>query len=422
MSVKEPLSTPTPIPSPTAAIGLYVTVLLVHVSSILLFNALNLSQNVVLIVTPTLMLLITVVTVIRLRVDLRETLLLRLPASADFIMAFPLAISFFILGDQLSLLTEEFFALPEEIAQETRRMMQARTPVEWLLKIGTIGVGAAVSEELMFRGFIQMSFLRAMSRSRAVLWTSFLFMVIHFLPIPAIAAAGIVLGFIALATRSIVVPIVVHFTNNVAGLLLINLADLDTLGEPLWIPPAILLPAVAIFGLTCAYYFRRMDPEPDPLLEPEQQADRQPRLEFPKSSVSLSEELASVPPNKRRLGWIIVAASIVLGVVVLTSLFAASVYSMYPKRIHESVIQGLKLQSEQQLTVTQDEDGARLAAAFDALSALNQDGNLGWRDLFGILRVYAELSADGRLDPREADELTEAIRDIAVAKTRPRTL
>ena len=422
MGVKEPLSTPIPIPSPAAGVFLYVTVLLVHVSAILLFNALNLSQNTVLIVTPTLMLLLTVVTAIRLRVDLRETLLLRLPSGADFFMAFPLAISFFILGDQLSLLTEEFYALPEGIAHETRRMMQAQSPVEWLLKIGTIGFGAAVSEELMFRGFIQTSFLRAMSRTRAVLWTSFLFMVIHLLPIPAIAAAGIVLGFIALATRSIVVPIVVHFTNNVAGLLLINLADLDTLGEPLWIPPSILLPALAIFGLTCAYYFRRMDPEADLPLESARHAERPPRLELPRSTVSLSEELASVPRDKRRLGWLVVGASIVLGVVVLMSLFAASVYSMYPKRIHESVIQGLKIQSEQQLTATEDDDGARLVAAFDVLSALNEDGNLGWRDLFGVLRVYTRLSADGRLDPREAVELTEAIRDLAIAKTRPRPL
>lgn len=415
MSVKEPSS----VPSPAAGMGLYVLVLLVHVSAILIFNALNLSLNVVLIVTPTLMLLLTVVTAVRLRVDLRETLLLRLPSGADIFMAFPLAISFFILSDQLSLLTEEFFTLPEEIAQETRRMLQAQSPVEWLLKIGTIGFGAAVSEELMFRGFIQTSFLRAMSRTRAVLWTSFLFMVIHFLPIPAIAAAGILLGFTAVATRSIVVPMVVHFTNNVAGLLLINLADLDTLGEPLWIPPAILLPALAIFGLTCAYYFRRMDPQPDLPPESGRHAESPTRLELPRSSVSLSEELASVPRDKRRLGWLVVGASIVLGVVVLTSLFAASVYSMYPKRIHESVIQGLKLQSEQQLTAT--EDGARLAAAFDAMSALNEDGNLGWRDLFGVLRVYTRLSADGRIDPPEADELTKAIRDLAVAKTRPRT-
>ena len=127
-----------------------------------------------------------------------------------------------------------------------------------------------------------------------------------------------------------------------------------------------------------------------------------------------------MPRDKRRLGWLVVGASIVLGVVVLMSLFAASVYSMYPKRIHESVIQGLKIQSEQQLTAT--EDGARLAAAFDVLSALNEDGNLGWRDLFGVLRVCARLSADGRIDPREADDLTEAIRDLAIAKTRPRSL
>ena len=416
MSLKERSS----IPSPAAGVGLYMTVLLVHVAAIFLFNALNVSENAILIVTPSLMLLLTVATAIRLRVDLPETLLLRLPSRADFFMAFPLAISFFILGDQLSLLTEEFFALPEEIAQETRRMMQAESPVEWLLKIGTIGVGAAVSEELMFRGFIQTSFLRSMSRSRAVLWTSFLFMLIHFLPIPAIAAAGIVLGFVALATRSILVPIVVHFTHNVAGLLLINIADLDTLGEPLWIPPATLLPALAIFGLTCAYYFRRMDPEPNLPLKSEGHAESPARLDVPRSSVSLSQELASVPRDKRRLGWLVVGASIVLGVVVLMSLFAASVYSMYPTRIHESVIQGLKIQSEQQLTAT--EDGARLAAAFDALSALNEDGNLGWRDLFGVLRIYVQLSTDGRLDPPEADELTEAIRDLAIAKTRPRSL
>ena len=92
---------------------------------------------------------------------------------------------------------------------------------------------------------------------------------------------------------------------------------------------------------------------------------------------------------------------------------------MNPERIHENAIQGLKFECDRQLTTT--EDAARLAAAFDALSALNADGNLGWRDLFDVVRVYARLSADGRLDPREADELTGTIRDLAIAKTRPRT-
>ena len=48
-------------------------------------------------------------------------------------MAFPLAISFFVLGDQISLITEQFISLPEEVVQGTRELMLAETPLEWVL-------------------------------------------------------------------------------------------------------------------------------------------------------------------------------------------------------------------------------------------------------------------------------------------------
>jgi hypothetical protein len=31
------------------------------------------------------------------------------------------------------------------------------------------------------------------------------------------------------------------------------------LGDPVWIPPSILLPAIAIFALSLAYYLRRLE-------------------------------------------------------------------------------------------------------------------------------------------------------------------
>jgi membrane protease YdiL (CAAX protease family) len=97
-----------------------------------------------------------------------------------------------------------------------------------------------------------------MRRASAVLLTSFLFMALHILPLPSFLAAGLVLGVTALATGSIVVPVVIHFLNNASALALLNLAGLETLGDPVWIPPGILVPAVAIFVLSLGYYARRL--------------------------------------------------------------------------------------------------------------------------------------------------------------------
>ncbi len=83
-------------------------------------------------------------------------------------------------------------------------------------------------------------------------------MALHILPLPSFAVAGMVLGLTALSTRSIVVPVVIHFLNNASALALVNLAGLETLGDPIWIPAEILLPAMAIFALCVFYYSRRL--------------------------------------------------------------------------------------------------------------------------------------------------------------------
>ena len=129
-----------------------------------------------------------------------------------------------------------------------------------------------------------------------------------------------------------------------------------------------------------------------------------------------------MPRKRRRLGWLVVIASVLLGVTVLSGLFAASVYTMYPQQTHESVIQGLRQESERRLAPSASERASRLMAAFDALSAVNETGNLDWRDLLKVLSVYSELSADGSIDASEADALVEAIRGVVVSATRPRRL
>jgi membrane protease YdiL (CAAX protease family) len=209
---------------------------------------------------PVVVVVFTVSFVFWFRLDPRETLLLRLPTWPDLLMAVPLAISFVILSHQLSTLTFELVPpeITEPLLEAQLRLLRASSRGDWIVKVATIGAGAAISEELMFRGFVQSAFSHATRPAIAVIVTSVLFSVLHILPLPSFTAAGLVLGLTALSTRSIVVPVVIHFLNNVAALTLVNLAGLETLGDPVWIPPEILLPAVAIFGLCLIYYARRL--------------------------------------------------------------------------------------------------------------------------------------------------------------------
>ena len=111
-------------------------------------------------------------------------------------------------------------------------------------------MAAAVSEEILFRGFIQTSLERgSLGRGGAIFLTSFLFAAIHLIPqgMPSYVLAGVVLGITAVATESILIPIVIHAVNNTAAILLLNVADMDSLGQPDWIPPQILDPGVPHF-------------------------------------------------------------------------------------------------------------------------------------------------------------------------------
>jgi len=248
------------LPSPVAAMSLFVAVLISNLGMAAIFATSKISPDWLLVATPLVLLASTGVFVSAFRLDPRETLLLRLPAWPDLLMAVPLAISFVILSDQLSSLTSGL--VPAELIEELReaqlRWLVVSSPGEWLSRLATIGVGAAISEELMFRGFIQTAFSRATRPGVAVLLTSILFTVLHLLPLPSFAAAGLVLGLTALATRSIIVPVVIHFLNNVSALALVNFWGLETLADPVWVPPVILLPAVAIFVLCLIFYARRL--------------------------------------------------------------------------------------------------------------------------------------------------------------------
>jgi membrane protease YdiL (CAAX protease family) len=400
-------------PTPAAAALLFATVLASNIALGILANTLGSGEDWLLLATPLMVLFWTCLASWYSRIDLKDALLLRLPSRADVIMAIPLALSFVILNDQLSSLTEDW--IPREIQSEWLRIARISGPGEWAFKLSTIAVGAAVSEELMFRGFIQNAFLSSMRRSTAVLWTSFLFMMLHMLPLPSFAAAGLVLGFAALASRSIVVPILIHLLHNAAALALVNFTDLGTLGEPTWIPDTILLPAILIFALTIVFFAWRLAGEPTVAAE---------AVEAPPPSrvSSVSQELASISEGRRRLGWLVVAAAVILGASALLLLFGYTIYMTRPETLHAAVVERLAIECRARLAPEASPRAGELDRAFDSLASLNERGGLTFQRLWKIGSAYFEVSADGTIDANEVDRVLDAIGEAAEGTIRPRRL
>ena len=92
-----------------------------------------------------------------------------------------------------------------------------------LIALGVV-LAAGVTEELLFRGFIQRIFERNMSGPVAVVFAGLLFGLSHFNPpaLPGVAALGILFGYIFYRTQNLWYPIVGHAVFNMVTLVRLN--------------------------------------------------------------------------------------------------------------------------------------------------------------------------------------------------------
>lgn len=90
-----------------------------------------------------------------------------------------------------------------------------------------VAIAAPVFEEILFRGIILEGFLKNYTPWKAILWSALLFGAFHLNPWQAIPAigVGILIGWIYWRTRSILPGILIHFTNNFIGFLMMVYTD-----------------------------------------------------------------------------------------------------------------------------------------------------------------------------------------------------
>jgi sodium transport system permease protein len=149
-----------------------------------------------------------------------QTLLLRLPALSSVPAAVLLAVSLHPLMALLRMLVMRIYPLSEGVERELSKLLDDKNaPLGAMLLV--VAVAPALFEELAFRGFI-LSGLRHMGHKwRAIVLSSIFFGVTHAIFQQSLITCiiGLVLGYIAVQTGSLLPGIAFHMTHNALQLL-----------------------------------------------------------------------------------------------------------------------------------------------------------------------------------------------------------
>jgi sodium transport system permease protein len=152
-----------------------------------------------------------------LTTSLRATFRLRMPSLTAMAIGVGLALTAHPLSMELSRFLVEHQVFPElpESARRVMGLMRTGERPTWLLLL-VFAVTPAICEELAFRGFILSGLARGGRLAIAVGISSVMFGIIHMIPQQAFNAAllGLVLGLLAIYSRSLFPAMAFHFCNN----------------------------------------------------------------------------------------------------------------------------------------------------------------------------------------------------------------
>ena len=159
-----------------------------------------------------------------------------------------------ILSDEVDRIIQLFVPTPEYVLDLNYLLKPDSFLGATLLFIAVV-ILAPLGEEIVFRGFLQQILEKHWKDiTQAILFTSLIFSLIHMNPywFVQIYFLGVILGFLAWKTKSIIAPLILHSLNNSMALLLSSL-DLQQNNFYIWnehVAPWILIFACfsVIFG------------------------------------------------------------------------------------------------------------------------------------------------------------------------------
>jgi len=178
-----------------------------------------------------------------------------------------IGISMSIVGDELDRLISLVIPAPEFLA-ELSAALQIHSMLDLLILFTGAVVAAAFVEESIIRGFLQKSLETHLDVTRAVVYASLAWTIIHGVLYWAIQIflLGILLGILAWRANSILPSVIGHAINNTFALVFNNIHQEKLDGLYLWgdhVSPLILLLAMAglFYGVKSFYrYYGRPGP------------------------------------------------------------------------------------------------------------------------------------------------------------------
>lgn len=146
----------------------------------------------------------------------RQTLLLKWPRWQTIPAAATLAIALHPAGRLLQTLVQQLYSINENVRPALERMQELFQASDFWSLVLIIALVPAICEELAFRGFILSGFRHFGHKWQAIILSALLFGVTHCVLQQSLIACvlGIVLGFLAVQTGSILPGMVFHLVHN----------------------------------------------------------------------------------------------------------------------------------------------------------------------------------------------------------------
>ena len=163
----------------------------------------------------------------RKRVPIFKSLRINIISKKTTLATLILSLGAMVISDEINILVDKVIPAPESFLQ-LEAMLTPENPISMIILIITIVILAPVGEELLFRGFLQ-KFLEDTwgDITKAILISSLFFAAIHFNPywLIQIYFLGVLLGYIAWKTASVIPAIIFHIVINGSSLLFTHLGD-----------------------------------------------------------------------------------------------------------------------------------------------------------------------------------------------------
>ncbi|HEC83152.1 MAG TPA: CPBP family intramembrane metalloprotease [Firmicutes bacterium] len=146
--------------------------------------------------------------------------------------------------------------IPEEMVEVLLELLRADNLTQLAYVWLVAALGAAASEELVFRGILQRSLSMRMKGWYALLITSLIFSLLHTIwRMAPIFVVSVYLGLLYLWTDSLVPPMVAHLTVNTSTVIMVWLTTRAGVASPAWIleskapPLGLVIVSTIIFGV-----------------------------------------------------------------------------------------------------------------------------------------------------------------------------